>query len=137
MNPKLKKTLIHVLAIVIMLIASCVYFSPVFDGKIVHQGDMVKAEAMAHQQRTYADSTGTIPNWNPGMFSGMPGYQTAVEPQKSLFTPLKTLLIMRPLGVERNIGMLWLYLIGFYVAMIAFGDMPCLTDDDIVASKSE
>ena len=118
---KLKPTLMHIAAIVIMLIASCVYFSPVLSGDVVYQGDMQKAEAMAHQQKMAADSTGTIPNWNPAMFSGMPGYQTATEPQQSVFTPLKALLIMRPFGVERNIGMLWLYLIGFYVALIAFG----------------
>lgn len=124
MKPNLKKTLIHIAAIAIMLIAACVYFAPVLSGDIVYQGDMQKAEAMAHQQKMAADSTGTIPNWNPGMFSGMPGYQTASEPQRSVFTPLKSLLIMRPFGVERNIGMLWLYLIGFYVALIAFGCNP-------------
>ena len=121
MKPTLKKTLTHVAAIVIMLIAACVYFSPALSGDIVYQGDIQKAEAMSHQQKMAADSTGTIPNWNPGMFSGMPGYQTATEAQHSVFTPLKSLLIMRPFGVERSIGMLWLYLIGFYVAMIAFG----------------
>ncbi|MBP5548436.1 MAG: hypothetical protein J6X58_06075 [Bacteroidales bacterium] len=126
MNNKLKKSLIHILAIVIMLIVACIYFSPVLSGEVVVQGDMQKAEAMSHQQKTVADSTGTVPNWNPSMFSGMPGYQTAVEPQKSVFTPLKSILIMRPLGVERNIGVLWLYLIGFYVAMIAFGCNPWL-----------
>ena len=89
-------------------------------------GDTQKAEAMAHEQHLAAQRNGTIPNWNPAMFGGMPGYQTAVEPQHSVFTPLKALLIMRPLGVERNIGMLWLYLIGFYVAMIALGCTPWL-----------
>ena len=121
MKPNLKKTLVHVAAVVIMLIAACVYFSPALSGDVVYQGDMIKAEAMSHQQMMAADSTGTVPNWNPSMFGGMPGYQTAVEPQSSVFTPLKALLIMRPFGVERNIGVLWLYLIGFYVALIAFG----------------
>ena len=122
----MKKFLPHIIAIVLMLVAACIYFSPALSGDVIYQGDIQKAEAMAHQQHIAADSTGTIPNWNPAMFSGMPGYQTAVEQQHSIFTPLKSLLIMRPLGLERSIGVLWLYLIGFYVAMIALGCTPWL-----------
>ena len=121
MKPQVKKSLTHVAAIVIMLIAACLYFSPALNGDIIFQGDAQKADEMAFCQRSVADSTGTIPNWNPSMFGGMPGYQTAVEAPKSVFTPMKSILIMRPLGLERNIGILWLYLIGFYIAMIAFG----------------
>lgn len=117
----------HIAAIVIMLIIACVYFAPALSGDIIYQGDALKADQMAYQQRAVADSTGTIPNWNPSMFGGMPGYQTAVEAPKSVFTPLKSILIMRPLGLERNIGILWLYLIGFYIAMLAFGCNPWLS----------
>lgn len=123
----MKKTLTHVAAIVIMLIASCIYFLPALQGDVIYQGDALKADQMAYQQRAVADSTGTIPNWNPSMFGGMPGYQTAVEAPKSVFTPIKSILIMRPMGLERNIGILWLYLIGFYIAMLAFGCNPWLS----------
>lgn len=123
----MKKTITHVAAIVIMLIASCIYFSPALKGDVIYQGDALKADQMAYQQKAFADSTGTIPNWNPSMFSGMPGYQTAVEAPKSVFTPLKSILIMRPLGLERNIGILWLYLIGFYIALLAFGCNPWIS----------
>ncbi len=123
----MKKTLTHIAAIVVMFIAACIYFSPALSGDVVYQGDIVKAESMAHQQRMVADSTGTIPNWNPAMFSGMPGYQTATEPQRSVFTVLKSILILRPVGLERSIGILWLYLIGFYVALIAMGCNPWLS----------
>ena len=94
MSSKVKKILTHVAALLTMFLAACVYFSPALSGDVVMQGDMQKADAMAHAQRTAADSTGTIPNWNPSMFSGMPGYQTAVEPQKSVFTVLKSILIL-------------------------------------------
>ncbi len=126
MDLKQKKTLSHIAAIIIMFSVACIYFSPALTGDVVRQGDTQKAEAMAHEQRLAGERNGTIPNWNPAMFGGMPGYQTAVEPQQSVFTPLKSFLIMRPAGLERNIGMLWLYLIGFYVAMIAFGCNPWL-----------
>ena len=133
MKPQVKKSLTHVAAIVIMLIAACLYFSPALNGDIIFQGDAQKADEMAFCQRSGADSTGIIPNWNPSMFGGMPGYQTAVEAPKSVFTPMKSILIMRPLGLERNIGILWLYLIGFYIAMIAFGCNPWLSRFGAVA----
>ena len=56
MKPNLKKTLVHVAAVVIMLIAACVYFSPALSGDVVYQGDMIKAEAMSHQQMMAADN---------------------------------------------------------------------------------
>lgn len=127
MKPQVKNILTHVAAVVIMLIIACIYFSPALNGNVILQHDIQSSDAMRHQQMMVADSTGTIPNWNPAMFGGMPGYQTAVEPQHSVFTPLKSILIMRPFGVERNIGVLWLYLLGFYVAMIAFGCNPLLS----------
>jgi hypothetical protein len=118
---------IHAIIIASFAILSCIYFSPVLDGNIVIQGDIQKFEAMEYEQVQYAEYTGNdIPNWNSSMFSGMPGYQTAIEPQHSIFTPLKSILIGRPLGIERNIGVLFLYLLGFYIAMLAFGIDPWL-----------
>lgn len=126
MNTTLKNILTHAGIIVAMIIVACIYFSPALSGKVIPQGDIQKADAMAYEQHQVGDRTGDIPNWNSSMFSGMPGYQTAMNPQSSIFTPLKSLLIMRPLGAERHIGVLFLYLIGFYVALLAFGVKPWL-----------
>ncbi|MCR5423984.1 MAG: YfhO family protein [Bacteroidales bacterium] len=118
---------IHAIIIASFAVLSCIYFSPVLDGNVVVQGDIQKSEAMGYEQMQYTEHTGNdIPNWNSSMFSGMPGYQTAIEPQHSIFTPLKSILIGRPLGIERNIGVLFLYLLGFYIAMLAFGIDPWL-----------
>lgn len=110
-----------------MLAVACIYMSPVLEGKAIRQGDMQKGDAMAYAQRAEAERTGTIPNWTSSMFSGMPGYQIAVEQPKSVFQWVRNLLIMRPLGVERNIAVLFLYLLGFYVALLALGVNPWLS----------
>ena len=124
MSKNLKQTMTHIATVAIMLVVSCIYFAPVLSGDVVIQGDIQKAEAMSYQQHKAAEATGEVPAWNPAMFSGMPGYQTATRPQKSVFSALKSVLIMRHIGLERNIGVLWLYLIGFYIALIAFGCNP-------------
>ena len=119
-----KSILTHVGIIVALFALACAYLSPALSGKVIRQGDIQKADAMSYQQRQVEKQTGSIPNWAESMFSGMPGYQIASEPQKSVFQPVRNLLIMRPLGLERNIGVLFLYLLGFYVAMLAFGASP-------------
>lgn len=122
-----KKTVLpHVGIVVGLLVVACVYMSPALTGKVIRQGDIQKAEAMAYQQNLEKERTGVTPNWAGSMFSGMPGYQIASDPQKSVFTPLRNAVIMRPLGLERNIAVLFLYFIGFYVAMLAFGVSPWL-----------
>ncbi len=127
MNTKNKSIITHVAIIMLMIVVSCIYFSPILSGKIVRQGDIEKAEAMAYEQKQIAKQTGTVPTWTSSMFSGMPGYQIATPTPKTIFTPLKALLIGRTVGVEGSIGVLFLYLLGFYVAMLAFGVGPWLS----------
>lgn len=115
---------IHVIAIVAMFLVACIYLSPALSGKIIQQGDIQKSDAMSYTQRMEKERTGTIPNWNESMFSGMPGYQIVSDAPKSVFTPLRSTVIMRHVGLERNIGVIFLYLIAFYVAMLAFGASP-------------
>ncbi len=126
MKPIVQKTLTHAGAVLIFFLIACVYFRPVLQGKIVLQGDTQKFEAMAAEQKRVAKETGEVPTWNSAMFSGMPGYQVTSAPQKSVFTLLRRIFTMHDIGWERNIGVLFLYLIGFYVALVALGCNPWL-----------
>ena len=109
-----------------MFAVACAYLSPVLGGKIVRQGDIQKADAMAYEQRQAKKELGHTPHWAASMFSGMPGYQITNDPQQSVFTPVRDAVTLRHIGWERNIGVLFLYLLGFYVAMLAFGAGPWL-----------
>ncbi len=126
MKEALQKSLPHLGVIIIFLVLSCIFFRPVFSGKVVMQGDIHKYEAMAAEQKRVAEQTGEVPAWNSAMFSGMPGYQVTINPQKSVFSPIRDFFTMRPLGWERHIAVLFLYMLGFYVAMLAFGCNPWL-----------
>lgn len=109
-----------------MLAISCIYMAPALSGKIIAQGDIQKGDAMSYQQRKSEEQTGKIPNWNGSMFSGMPGYQIVTEAPKSVFWQIRNVLTLRYFNVQRNIGVVFLYLLGFYVAMLAFGVSPWL-----------
>ena len=121
-----KKWYVHVLIIVAMFAAACAYMSPVLGGKALPQGDTQKFEAMARAQKEAAKQTGHVPTWAPSMFSGMPGYQITGEQQKSVFTVLKNSVSLYGTNLMSTIGVLFLYLLGFYVAMIALGVSPLL-----------
>ena len=119
-----KNILIHTGIIIAMLVVSCIYLSPALSGKVIVQGDIQKYEAMAHMQKEVRNNTGETPNWAPSMFGGMPGYQIISETQHSVFNPLRRLVQLAYFDHGRDIGILFLYLLGFYVALLAFGVSP-------------
>ena len=126
MNLNRKKILTHVGIIVLMFAISCVYFLPILQGKGLPQGDIQKYEGMAKAQKSYHQNTGDYSTWCPSMFSGMPGYQITNSPQHSVFTPLKNILTLQFIGRQNDVGILFLYLFGFYIALIALGASPLL-----------
>lgn len=127
MKPILKKTLIHCGIILFFFLVAAIYMAPAFDGKVIQQGDTLKTVAMSKEQADFFEKTGEYSIWTSSMFSGMPSYQITTPPQKTVLTPIKSLLVMRPFGWERDIAVVFLYLIGFYVCLIAMGCSPWLS----------
>ena len=123
-----KNIWIHVGMVAAMLAVSLVYFSPALSGKIVRQGDIQKYEAMIKETTDYHEQTGEYAHWNSAMFSGMPGYQVGGNPpMKSVYQPIKQVGTLGFLGLDRNAGVLFFYLIGFYIALMALGCNPWLS----------
>lgn len=127
MKPVLKKTLTHCGIILILFLVAAVYMSPSFDGKVIQQGDTLKWQAMAKEQRDFHDKTGNYAIWNSSMFSGMPGYQITTPKSPSIFTSIYGLVNLNIFGLSGDVGVVFLYLLGFYVALIAMGANPWLS----------
>jgi hypothetical protein len=128
MKPILKKTLTHCGIILFFFLVAAIYMSPAFDGKVIQQGDTMKWQAMAKEQIDFHEKTGEHTIWNSSMFSGMPGYQIVLNvPPHSIFTNIKNCLNLYFLGYSGNIGVVFLYLLGFYVCLLAFGVNPWLS----------
>ena len=121
-----KNILTHIGAVVVMLAIAAIYFMPIIQGKALPQGDLQKYEGMAKAQKDYHAATGEYSTWCPSMFGGMPGYQITNSPQHSVFTPLKNILSLQILGRQNDMGVLFLYLLGFYIALVALGVSPWL-----------
>lgn len=121
-----KNILTHAGIVALLLIVSGIYFLPLLQGKALTQGDLQKYEGMAKAQKDYHKASGDYSTWCPSMFSGMPGYQITNSPQKSVYTPAKNILSLQIFGRQNDMGVLFLYLLGFYVALVALGVSPWL-----------
>ena len=127
MKPILKKTLTHCGIILFFFIVAAVYMSPAFNGKVIQQGDIMKWEAMSKEQHDFHDKTGEYTTWTSSMFSGMPSYQVTTPPNKSVFSRIQSFLNLKVFDLNGSVGFIFLYLLGFYVALLAMGVSPWLS----------
>lgn len=122
-----KNIWIHILMVVAMFILASVYLMPVYEGKTLVQGDQQKAMAANHKLRMEEERTGHVPKWEEAMFSGMPSYQIRTDSQKSLFSYLSKGILMFRTGLSGTVVIIFLYLLGFYIAMILMGCSPWMS----------
>lgn len=127
MKPILKKTLTHCGIILLFFVLAAAYMAPAFDGKVIQQGDVLKWQGMAKEQQDFHDKTGEYTTWTSSMFSGMPSYQVTAPPVKSVFTETQHLLSFFHFDLSKNVGVIFLYLLGFYVALLSIGLSPWLS----------
>ena len=123
---KKKNIWIHIIMVVIMFAVACIYLWPALEGKTLVQGDQQKASAMNHKLLMEAERTGHLPKWEEAMFSGMPSYQIRADLQKSVFSRLHSTILMWGTGLSGTVTIIFLYLLGFYIAMILMGFSPWL-----------
>lgn len=122
-NPIFKKALPHLTAVLLFLILPAIYFSPQLEGKKLNQHDTNTATGMAKEIIDYNKTHSDLALWTNSMFGGMPAYLIGL-PTYSLITPiykLTTLFDWRP------ISFVFLYLIGFYIALLLFGLNPWIS----------
>ncbi|HEY0676911.1 MAG TPA: YfhO family protein [Chitinophagaceae bacterium] len=79
MNSFLKKATPHLIAAGIFLLIAIVYCQPALQGKVLNQHDVQGWKGMAQQSIEYREKNGHYPLWTNSLFSGMPGYNVAIE----------------------------------------------------------
>ena len=113
-----KKYLPDIIAYVLFVLIALIYASPILDGKILLAGDTVSGKGMAAEIHKYKEDTGKTTYWTGNMFSGMPTYQiSGSAPSVSLLNPLMSLY---RLNLPLTIGLIFIYLLGFYILMRSF-----------------
>ncbi len=117
MIDKLKSALPYIGTILLFVILSFAYFSPVLKNKTLHQMDNSHAIGMAQEVKAFEEATGKKSQWTNSAFSGMPAYQIKGDASKNLFSYInKTLRLGLP---YHTVAILFLYLLGFYVFLLS------------------
>lgn len=114
------KALPHIGAIAVMYLFTLIYFSPVcFDNKTITQGDMVNYTGTSHEVQEFHKETGEYSGWTNAMFSGMPTETLYGQPSFNVFNSLS--VVFRGGFDYHTAGMMFSYLIGFYIFMVCIG----------------
>lgn len=111
----LKKFIPHVGALLIFLILSIAYVSPVLEGKRLLQPDIVKFEGMAREIKEFRKETGEEALWTNSMFGGMPAFQISVIYASNIANFFHKIFT---LGLPRPADMIFLYFVGFFICML-------------------
>lgn len=117
------KYLPHILAVVIFLVISFAYFSPLLEGKRLEQHDLKTFQGGAKEIMDYRESTGKEALWTNSMFGGMPAYQISTKYKGNLFQYLNRLLQVGP----RPGSYLFLMLLGAYILFISLRINPWIS----------
>lgn len=106
----------HVVIIVIFVIISIAYFSPVLEGKRIEQLDGVMFKGSAKEASEFRDTTGEEPLWVGTMFGGMPAYLISTVYSGNLIQYVDEFIKVGP----RPACYIFICLLGFYILMLAF-----------------
>ncbi|MGD1840754.1 MAG: hypothetical protein ACFB0B_07645 [Thermonemataceae bacterium] len=124
MKDLLPKAVPHLIAIVAFLVISIVYVSPVLQGKTLHQHDVKQSESLAQNNINYRAKTGILPLWAPSAFSGMPAYMVYMDYPNSIPTHIGRFIVYL---FPTPINLIFLYLLGAYLAMTLLGYNPYIS----------
>lgn len=114
----------HLLAVVVFLLATVLFFSPVFfENKTLNQHDIVQSIGAAKALRDFRSQTGEEGLWAPNMFSGMPAYLVNLEWGNKAIRYLKAVAGM---GLPHPVNNIFLAFLSYYIMLLCFRVRPYL-----------
>ncbi|MBS2098796.1 YfhO family protein [Carboxylicivirga linearis] len=117
MIDRIKALLPYIGAVLIFIILSTAYFTPVLEGKKLPQLDNSHAKAMAKELVDFEKQTGEKSMWTNSMFGGMPAYQIKGDASKNVFWYFNKIT---HLGLPyTTIAIVFLYMLGFYLLLLS------------------
>ena len=117
----LNKSLPYVVAILVFLAITMVYFSPVLEGKKLKQHDITMFKGMSKEISDFRAKTGEEPLWTNSMFGGMPAWQISVQYKANLMRYIDKILM---LGLPGPANLVFLYFLGFFILMLVLKNDP-------------
>ena len=110
-----KSVVPHLVAILLFVVITMAYLSPLLQGKQLKQYDITNFQGASKEIVDYRTATGKEALWTNSMFSGMPAYQISVLYSSNLVKYIDNVLT---LGLPHPAGMIFLYFLGFYILLL-------------------
>jgi len=121
-----KKFLPHIIAVVFFIVLTFIYFSPLLEGKDLPQMDQTHSKGYAQELKAFHETTGEYSQWTNSQFSGMPAYNVGpYGPVNNVFYYLRNGMLLHLPGLTA--GILFMYLLGFYLLLVTFRINPWLS----------
>ncbi|MGE5423863.1 MAG: hypothetical protein ACM3N9_00785, partial [Syntrophothermus sp.] len=119
----LKQAVPYLVAIVVFVIITFVFFSPLLEGKKLYQSDIANFSGGAKEIIDYRQQTGKEPLWTNSMFGGMPAYQVSTKYTGNFLGFFDRVF---RLGLPRPADMFFLYFLGFFFLLVVLRVNPWL-----------
>jgi hypothetical protein len=123
-NISFKKVAPYLAAILLFIVITFAFFSPLLEGKRIFQSDTAQFQGMSKEIGDFRSTTGQEPLWTNSMFGGMPAYQISTNYNSNLVGYLDTIFT---LGLPRPANMLFLYFLGFFFLLLVMKVDPWLS----------
>ena len=114
-----------IFAVLAFVIISLVFFTPVFEGKVINQSDVTQYKGMSRELVLHKEQTGEDAMWTNSMFGGMPAYLIKGGKINDIFHSLQPAL--RLYLPYFTVGILFIYLLGFYFLLRVLRISPVLS----------
>ncbi len=114
MSINIKKGIPYIIAILIFVIASLAYFSPVLKGKKIQQSDITQYIGSSKEIKDFRKEYDTEPYWTNTSFGGMPSYVISAYYPHDYIKKVDRLLRFLP----RPADYLFLYFLGFFILLM-------------------
>ncbi len=118
----MKKIFPYIVALVVFVAISMVYFLPQYEGMALRQADMRQTDGMGRDIREHVEQYGEHPQWEGNMFSGMPSYLISFPFEGRLVKEVSNTLWF--LGTPA--AYLFLAMAGFFFMLCCFRVNPWL-----------
>lgn len=124
MNKTILRSLVpHITAVLLFIIIAFSYFPSVIEGKQLVAHDTQGWKSMAQEAVQYNASHDDVTLWTNSMFGGMPTYQISMTQPNNVIQYVEKVFSSFPRPVSNVI----IYLVGFYILLLAFGLNPWLS----------
>lgn len=114
---KIKPVLPHIVAGVLFMVISFVYFYPVLEGKVLKANDTTVSNINSKEIRDYREKYNREPLWTNSIFSGMPAYLISTRFPGNLMKQVDLTLRV----FKMPVSVLFISMAGFYILLLLFG----------------